>query len=464
LHSAAWPHAVKESIIASERRHPASAFLIFLIFLLVLIVLAAVAFLALASKPPIERIAQPQPSAFSPALVRQGQMLASAGDCASCHTTRDGPPFAGGVALETPFGTIHGTNITSEPETGIGAWSEAAFRRAMREGVSRDGHLLYPAFPYNHFTHLTDPDISALYAFLMTRDPVRAPAAQNRLVFPLQFRPLVAGWNMLHLEPGPLPAQPNQSAEWNRGAYLVNSAAHCGACHTPRNNLGGERGDAFLAGGEAEGWHATAINPQSPSPVPWSAEALATYLRTGIVGEHAMTAGPMAGVVANLAQADPADVRAIATYIAGAMGPPTPEHQARERSARAKAAQPSLAAVPATAAAAPADAATLALGATVYAGSCASCHDVGRDVSSSAALRLPLAVALHLPDPRNLIHIIRQGIEPADGRPGRWMPPFEGSLTDEQLTALVVWLRRQGTDAPPWPDVARVVKETGHAP
>lgn len=410
------------------------------------------------------QIAAPARSSFPAPQVRQGELLAAAGACASCHTTAAGSSFAGGVPQVTAFGTIYGTNITPDPPTGIGSWSEAAFRRALRHGVSRDGHLLYPAFPYNHFTQLTDNDIGALYAFVMTRDPVQARAPENRLTFPLQFRPLMAGWNLLYLEPGPLPHRAAESVDWNRGAYLVGAAGHCAACHSPRNAVGAERKEALLAGGDAEGWHATALNENSPSPVRWSAEALVTYLRTGIAADHAMAAGPMQGVVHNLSQIDPADVRAIATYIASVMGAPTSGQHARETAARAKAAQDSLATVrPATAATA-GQQPTLALGARVYAGSCAGCHDLGRQLSSNTALRLPLAVALHQPDPRNLIRIIRQGIPPLPGEAGRWMPPFEGILTDEELTALLVWLRRQGTDAPPWQDVTRTVKEPGNAP
>jgi mono/diheme cytochrome c family protein len=432
--------------------------------LVVIVLLALLAYFVFAWHPPMMQMAAPARSAFPAMQVRKGEMLAAAGDCASCHTTASGASFAGGVPLLTPFGTIYGTNITPDPQTGIGSWSEAAFRRALRRGVSRDGKLLYPAFPYTHFTQLTDDDIGALYAYVMTRDPVQAQSPANQLIFPLQFRPLMAGWNLLYLDPGPLPQRAAESAEWNRGAYLVGSAGHCAACHSPRNALGAERKEALLAGGEAEGWHATALNENSPSPVRWTAEALGTYLRTGIAPDHAMAAGPMQGVVSNLSRIDPADLQAIATYVASFMGAATPEQQARETAARARATQGALAAAQPSTAAPAGEEQTLALGATVYAGSCAGCHDLGRQLSSNSALRLPLAVALHLPDPRNLIHIVRQGIQPVDGQPGRWMPPFEGSLTDEELTALVVWLRRQGTDAPPWPDVARTVKETGNAP
>jgi mono/diheme cytochrome c family protein len=451
--------AAKETAITHPRRRIGS-YLVPIVLLLA--VLAGCG--ALGGRGPIEKVNPPPRDTFDRAQIRRGQMLASLGDCSSCHTTRDGRPYAGGVPVPTPFGTIYGTNITPDPQTGIGTWSQAAFRRALREGIARDGHHLYPAFPYNHFTKLTDEDIAALYAFVMTRDPVTAKAPENRLMFPLQFRPLVAGWNMLYLRKGPMAQQASQSAQWNRGAYLVDALGHCAACHSPRNALGAEKEDAYLAGGEAEGWHATALNEKSPSPVPWTADALTTYLRTGLAAEHAMAAGPMEDVVHNLSQADPADLSAMAVYITSRMGQPDRERQAREAAARKKAAQASLAALQPSAPVPPADEAALALGAAVYANSCADCHDLGRQFSSDTALRLPLAVALYLPDPRNLIHIIRRGIVPADGEAGRWMPAFEGGLTDQQVAALVVWLRRQATDEPPWKDVLKTVKETGDAP
>lgn len=400
-------------------------------------------------------------AAFTPQQVRHGRELAAIGDCASCHTVRGSPSYAGGVPIRTPFGVVHGTNITPDRETGIGAWSEEAFRRALREGISRDGHHLYPAFPYNHFTHLADADIADLYAFLMTRDPVRAQAPANQLMFPFNFRPLVAFWNIMYLREGPRPATPG-TAQQQRGAYLVDALAHCAACHSPHTRLGGERGGAFLAGGEAEGWHATALAANSPSPVPWDAASLAAYLRTGLVPDHAMTAGPMQEVVSSLSQADEQDIAAIAGYVASVMGGSDEARRAREADARRKAQSP-LASLP------PRDAAdandpVLQLGRAVYEGSCASCHDAGRGLSSNAALQLPLAVALHLPDPRNLVHIIREGIVPPEGEPRRWMPPFAGNLSDDEIAALVTWLRRQGTNEPPWRDVPQIVQQTGSAP
>ncbi len=411
--------------------------------LAVLLVLALAAF-ALAWRPPIAETSAP--GTFAPGLVQQGARLASLGNCISCHTSADGAPFAGGRGVPTPFGTIYATNITPEAQTGIGRWSEEAFRRALRDGVSRDGHLLYPAFPYDHFTHLQDGDIQALYAYLMTRTPVHAAPVANRLAFPLQFRPLVAGWNLLFLDKGPRPAEPALSAEWNRGAYLADALGHCSACHSPRNALGAEDRDHAFAGGEAEGWHASALNANAESPVPWTTEALARYLRTGLVADHAMTAGPMQDVVRSLSEADAADVHAIASYITAQMGPANPETQTREAAARRRAHDPL-----------PRDGSE---GGRLYADNCASCHDAGRGLSSNSALHLSLAVALYMPDPRNLLHIVRQGIQPVAARPGRWMPPFEGTLTEDQLATLAAWLRSQATSEAPWPDLAHAVQNT----
>jgi mono/diheme cytochrome c family protein len=412
--------------------------------LAVLVVLALAAF-AFAWRPSIDRIQSPPPASFDAALVHRGARLASMGNCVSCHTTGVGAAFAGGRGLPTPFGTVYATNITPDVATGIGGWSQAAFTRALREGVSRDGHLLYPAFPYDHFTRLRDGDIDALYAFFMTRTPVRAVAPANQLMFPLQFRPLMAGWNLLFLDKGPR-TQAAASDERGRGAYLVDALAHCSACHSPRNRFGAEQRDHAFAGGEAEGWHASALDTDAESPVPWTTEALTRYLRTGLVADHAMTAGPMQDVVRSLGEVDPADVHAIATYMAATMGPPTPERQTREAAARQRAQGPL-----------PRDGSE---GARLYADNCASCHDAGRGLSSNSALHLPLAVALYMPDARNLLHIVRQGIQPVAGRPGRWMPPFEGTLSEDQLATLANWLRQQAAGQPAWTDLQRTVQDT----
>src|SRR6202034_2574442 len=169
----------------------------------------------------IAPIARPDASVFSAATIERGRQLAALGDCATCHTSIDGVLNAGGRPIETPFGIINSTNITPDVETGIGNWSYPAFERAMREGIHRDGRHLYPAFPYTHFTRISEQDIQALYGYLMAQEPVRQRAPQTRLGFPLNLRPLVAGWNALYLKAGTLAADPTQSDAWNRGRYLV---------------------------------------------------------------------------------------------------------------------------------------------------------------------------------------------------------------------------------------------------
>src|ERR1700676_537098 len=186
-----------------------------------LVVAGAVVAFAIAWRPAIAAIEPPPPQASDAPLVKRGRELAAAGNCSTCHTVRGGKDFAGGLPVPTPFGTIYSSNITPDAETGIGRWPEAAFRRAMREGVDRDGRHLYPTFPYDHFTNVSDEDDSALYAFLMTRQPVHAPARANQLPFPLDRRVVIAGWKLLFLRGGTYQPDPAQSADWNRGAYLV---------------------------------------------------------------------------------------------------------------------------------------------------------------------------------------------------------------------------------------------------
>ena len=409
--------------------------------------------------PLLDPIAPPARASFDAAAITRGAELAAIGNCAGCHTVRDGSAYAGGVALATPFGVIHGTNITPDAQTGIGAWSLAAFVRAMREGIARDGSHLYPAFPYDHFTKLTGPDLESLYAYLMTRDPVPAPNRANDLRFPFNLRPLIAVWNALYLDTAPWRADAAQSAQWNRGAYLAQALGHCSACHAPRNALGAEDRRNPLGGGEVEGWYAPALDAKSPSPLRWSVEPLVTYLRNGVAADHAVAAGPMQAVVQALSRVNEADVRALAVYLVSAQGGPGAEREARAQDSLRRARQGLLAAQPLPPAATPDDEASALLGASVYLGACAGCHEAGRGISSSGALQLSLAVALHAPDPRSLIRIIREGITPADGEEGRWMPGFGDALTDTQITALVSHLRRTAAAAPAWPELARQVRQ-----
>lgn len=419
-----------------------------LLALVVLFALAAVAIMWHPAFPPTRGAAP----AFDEATIVHGQRLAAVGTCAACHTVDPARPFAGGRALATPFGTVYSTNITSDARTGIGRWSEAAFTRTLREGVARDGHQLYPAFPYDHYTRLAQDDIHALYAYFATRPAIDAPAHENKMTFPFGFRPLVAFWNILYLKRAPVPTDPARSAAWNRGAYLSEALGHCTACHTPRTRLGGTDFARHLDGGEAEGWYVPALNAHSPSPLPWTQAQLVDYLRTGMATDHAVAGGPMQSTVENLRLADPADVDAIATYIHSYLT------QAPLRPTRAQQAG----SLPAPAATDP-DLQRMQAGYAVYADSCARCHDLGRGAGSGGALQLQKAVALYDPDPRSLIHIVRDGIAPPDGEPARWMPAFGAILGDDQTAALAAYLRRYGAGQPQWDHIDDKVKKA-HQP
>jgi mono/diheme cytochrome c family protein len=371
---------------------------------------------------------------FDQALVTKGADLAAIGNCATCHTSRDGRAFAGGRALTTPFGTIYSTNITPDPETGIGRWTEADFLRAMREGVDRAGHHLYPAFPYDHFTRVRDEDISAIYAFIMTREAVRADAPANRLKFPAGLRPAIGMWKALYFRAGVYQPDRSKDAQWNRGAYLVEGLAHCGACHTPRNALGAEERQQELGGGEAEDWHASSLSANSPAPVPWTSEQLFAYLRSGRDAQHGVAAGPMAPVTHTLAGVAEEDVRAIAVYVASQM-------PARNAAARTGAAER----------AASTD------GAQIFAGACASCHESPAATTSTPPAPLGLTTTLNAPDPRNTIHVVLNGLWPEPGESGASMPGFAPGLTDKQVVTLVDYLRARFTDQPAWRDVPEQV-------
>jgi mono/diheme cytochrome c family protein len=410
------------------------------------VIASAVAVVAIVWRPAIAEIERPAPKSFDAALVKRGRDLAALGNCNDCHTVRGANDFAGGLAVPTPFGTIYSSNITPDPETGIGRWSEAAFRRAMQSGVDREGRHLYPTFPYDHFTHVSDDDDRALYAYLMTRRAVYAPPRNNQLSFPFNQRVVVAGWKLLFLRHGTYQPDSTKSAEWNRGAYLVEGLAHCGACHTPRNALGAERTRAAFAGGDVDDWHAYAINAQSPAPVPWNADALYSYLRQGWHPDHGVARGPMAQVIRNLSDVPESDVRAIATYMADVFGAPSADRKRRGDEVLARSSsQPSQSA--------PGSAGGVAL----YAAACASCH-AGERAPPYGGIDLARSSAIASPDARNAVNTVLMGIRPREGERGPIMPGFADSMTDEQIAALLTYLRARFSDQQPWANLAETVR------
>ncbi|MDE2397949.1 MAG: molybdopterin-dependent oxidoreductase, partial [Burkholderiales bacterium] len=378
---------------------------------------------------------------YTAELIEQGRRLAEAGGCAGCHTLPGGPALAGGLAMQTPFGTVHTTNLTPDADTGIGNWSFSAFQRAMREGVSRDGHLLYPAFPYTAYTRLTDDDLTALYAYLMSRPAVRSETPEARMRFPFNLRPLLGLWNALYLKPGPSqPAGAHHSAQWQRGAYLVEGLGHCGACHTPRNALGAEQsGSQHLAGARIRDLDAPALNTASRSPVPWTEAELFHYLRHGYSREHGAAMGAMAPVIGELQALPDADLRAMAHYLASFAGDADP----------GRAATAARAAVAAGQAAAPA---LLGPSQRLFEQACGACHHDG-DGPRVLGVNVPLALssALHADTPQRLLRTIAEGLQQPAGRDIGFMPGFAQALDDEQLAGLAAYLRsRFAPGKPPW--------------
>lgn len=272
----------------------------------------------------------PQHHAPSPAIeslhasAEQGRYLATIGNCVSCHTARDGQSYAGGVSFHTPFGVKYSTNITQDSKTGIGSWSFEDFYQAMKHGVRPDGDPLYPAFPYTSFARLSDDDIASIYLYLKTIAPVAAAAPVNDLKFPFNLRFTLRAWNRLFHDAARFKADASKSAEWNRGAYLVEGLGHCGACHTPRNLLGAEKKDLALTGGtlvdqvrrdKYRTWSSVNLTPAKTGLAAWSADAIVAYLKHG-ENDHAVLHGPMNEVVLHSTRyLDERDALAIATYL-----------------------------------------------------------------------------------------------------------------------------------------------------
>ena len=403
---------------------------------IVVALVAAGAFLVWASAPSLDPVDPPTHASFAADVVKRGARLAALGDCIVCHTAVGGAAYAGGRPLETPFGVLYGTNITPAPERGIGRWSEAAFVRAMRAGLDREGRHLYPAFPYDHFRLIGDDDLHALYAYIMTREPVDAAPPPNRLRFPFNVRPLVAVWKALYLDRGRVERDGARDAAWQRGAYLVAGVAHCGACHTPRNRLGAEELDRAYEGGEAEGWDAPALTRAFARP--WQPDDLQRYLRGALPHEHGGAAGPMAPVTRDLAQAADADVQAIVAYV-GAL-----------RKDTGAAAQP------------PAGATASEAGRALYEGACAACHEGGRD--AGGALDLANSSLAALPSPRNLFRVILHGLAPQQGERGPWMPAFAGAFSDAETIELAQYVRGRFAHLAPWSDPSAILREVTRTP
>ncbi|EYD74303.1 Putative diheme cytochrome c-553 [Rubellimicrobium mesophilum DSM 19309] len=438
-----------------------------------LIVVGAAGAYALTWRSSFDPVPRPDPASFDADLVARGTQLAAVGNCIACHTVPGGDAFAGGLAVPTPFGTVYSTNITPDEKTGIGTWSLAAFRRSLHDGLDRDGHHLYPAFPYDQFTLLSDNDVEALYAYLMTRRAVENQPPPNELPFPLNIRATVAGWKLLFFDSGRFAPDPGKSDQWNRGAYLAEGLGHCGGCHTPRNALGAREKDEAWNGGMAEGWTAYPINENSPAPIPWSADALAFYLRNGWHQDHGVSRGPMAEVTGNLGRLSDEGVEAIAVYTASRMGAPeVPDAgpalaasvieapgEGQTSDTQTQPEDTDEAQGQASGTQAQSEDAGFARGAEIYAAACASCHEGDRP-QPYGGLDFHLSTAVNASNPQNIVIVTFWGLPPADGMASAVMPGFEGVLSDLDTINLLTYLRREFTDKPDWEGVGELVTAT----
>jgi mono/diheme cytochrome c family protein len=427
-----------------------------LIGVLLAVFFAGLSFFVLAWRPSIAPIARPIPGSFPADLVAKGEALSAAGHCVACHTQPGGQPFAGGYALHTPFGIIYGDNISPDPQTGIGAWSLEAFTRAMREGVARDGSHLLPAFPYYAFTKLSDDDVKALYAYLMTRPAVSSTVPANTIPAPLKIRALQEGWKILFFRSGRFQADSSKSAEWNRGAYLANSLSDCSGCHTPRNTLGAEESRHPYEGWLVEGWIAPALTDANPSRVPWTQEELFKYLRTGATPLHGATGSIMTLVIRGglaLPVVPDSDIRAIARYFsemdhasgrANDIEPATRQALASSYLGSVQENDPD---------------------ADLYASACMSCH-YNRELTPLATRpELALNSSLTLSEPTNFIQVVLNGVSNTEtdnnteGAVGLVMPAYGSSLTNSEVARIAAYLRRTRTKLPPWNDLEKKVAD-----
>jgi mono/diheme cytochrome c family protein len=389
----------------------------------VLLLAAAVVLLNLRDEEPIDASSQPSAPASAEQIAR-GAYLAQAGSCMGCHTARGGAAYAGGRGLPTPFGTVYASNLTPDVQTGIGSWSRAHFWRALHNGRSRDGRLLYPAFPYTNYTSVTREDADALYAYLMSLAPVVQENRKQELRFPFNQQAALAVWRALYFRPGQYKPDAARSAEWNRGAYLVGGLGHCNACHASRNVLGAVRDPLDFNGGliPVQNWYAPSLqSPEEASVADWDREQVITLLRAG-VSQHASVMGPMAEVVRRSTQylSEP-DLRAMANFL-----------QSLPLAHREK--PPAVAQTPASA----------ARGERLYGQHCARCHGEQGEGAPGAYPALAGNRAVTLDPPANLVHVVLAGGFPpaTTGNPRPFgMPPFANDLNDEDIAAVLSYIR-----------------------
>ena len=362
--------------------------------------------------------------------VARGRYLVDAGDCQACHTAPGGTPFAGARAIKTPIGIIYSANLTPDPKTGIGKWTEADFYRAMHQGVAHGGKNLYPAFPYTYFTQMSRPDVDAIWAFLKTLPPTYRVKPVNKIPFPLSIRPLMALWNALFFRPREFRSNPAMSAEWNRGAYLVLGAGHCGGCHTPKNLFLADRNSRALQGAKLNDWYALDLTGDPRGGLAsWDKGDVVEYLRSGR-NSRATASGSMQEVIYfSTSRMSDADLAAIATFLKEL--PPG----GRMRAAR----QPSNA--------------LMLSGEAIYIDTCSGCHGAKGEGQPRYFPPLAADAPVQARDPTTTIRIILEGSRsvPTPAKPSTpAMPSFGWKLSDSEIASVATFVRNSwGNEAPP---------------
>jgi mono/diheme cytochrome c family protein len=370
--------------------------------------------------------------------IERGRYLTIAGDCASCHTVPgSGQPFAGGRPIETPFGVVVGANITPDRETGIGACSDEVFLSALREGKGHGGLLLYPAMPYPYYAKVTERDALAIRAYLNTVSPARNAVVSDKLPFPFDVREEMTVWNSLYFKGGEFKPDPAKSAEWNRGAYLVEGLGHCGACHTPKSTLGGDDQAHALQGYALQGWFAPNItNDNERGLGGWSVADIVSYLKAGHNAITASTGIMAEEITLSSSRMTDADLRAIATYLKDLPG---------QTSAPAAAVSPSDP--------------TMAAGGAIYADECSACH--GMDGRGVPYLFPSLAGSPNVRsiDPTSLVRVLLEGarsVATASEPTGPGMPSFAWKLNDDEAAAVLTYIRNSWGSSTPAVDASEV--------
>jgi mono/diheme cytochrome c family protein len=363
--------------------------------------------------------------------IEHGRYLATLADCTACHTNHGGgKPFAGGRPIETPFGIIVSPNITPDRETGIGNWSDEQFDNAVRRGVRADGSRLFPAMPYNYYTKMSRNDVKAIRAYLATIPAVKNPVVANQLPFPVNLRLNMHVWDMLYFREGQFKPDPNKPPDWNRGAFLVTGPGHCGACHTPKNFLGADKKSATLQGGQIQDWFAPDItNDQMRGIGSMSVEDIAALLKTGH-NQVATVSGPMGEEVDDASSHfKDEDLKAIATYLKSLPGSDDKSTPLDQSDAR------------------------MTAGKAIFRDTCSACHGIDGNGVANLFPALAKAPAVRSKDPTSAIRVVLRGARsvatPAEPTAPA-MPSYAWQLKDDQIAAVITYIRNSwGKAAPP---------------